>query len=189
MQFIVFLVVLIVTTILMIKAKSQLVENTTSNEPLSRKEKLIIWILCIFNPILAGAILYYGWKKRLPKKAKQANSISLWAFFIVVGLVFGIISVMSLSSSIYENDAKVFIYEQLTIEDRQRIEMEDVLFIIQTEFSYMQDKEVFDDKGVKYIQNEGGKNGKSYAEEDIDKVLDIEDDYLKSKGVEVWKRE
>jgi len=51
---------------------------------LSGKEQLFVWILCIFNPILAGAIFYYGWIKALPNKAKKANAISLWAVLIEI---------------------------------------------------------------------------------------------------------
>ena len=42
-------------------------------------------------PILAGAILYYGWRKKLPTKAQQANRISWTAVAIEVvlgGLLF-----------------------------------------------------------------------------------------------------
>jgi len=73
------LVVLIVTIVMMIKAKSKIVEGQQLADSLSGGEKIIIWILCLLNPILSGAIFYYGWKKKLPVKAKQANTISLWA--------------------------------------------------------------------------------------------------------------
>lgn len=62
--------------------KKRVLENQVNTDPLSSNEKLITWILCIFNPILAGAILYYGWKKTMPNKAKEANSISMKAFLI-----------------------------------------------------------------------------------------------------------
>ncbi len=55
-----------------------------SEEPLTTGEKVWIWIFCIINPILAGAILYYGWKKRLPNKAKSANRISWYAVLILL---------------------------------------------------------------------------------------------------------
>ncbi len=58
-------------------------------DQLSGGEKLYIWITCLLNPVFSGAVFYYGWKKLLPQKAKQANSISLWAFFleIVIGVL------------------------------------------------------------------------------------------------------
>ena len=54
------------------------------------KEKLYIWAIYLLNPIWGGAILYYGWKNKLPVKAKSANQISLWAFFLelVIGIGF-----------------------------------------------------------------------------------------------------
>ena len=59
-----------------------------SEEPLTANEKILTWICCIFNPIIAGAILYYGWRKRLPTKAKQANRIS-WVAFLIDSIFFG----------------------------------------------------------------------------------------------------
>lgn len=95
---IIFLVVFITVIVFEVVTKRKLASDQVSQDPLSGKEKLLAWILCIFNPILAGAILYYGWKKRLPVKAKQANSISWKAFilaivlsFILIGLWPGII--------------------------------------------------------------------------------------------------
>ena len=60
-------------------------------DQLSGGEKLYIWITCLLNPIFSGAVFYYGWKKMLPHKAKQANSISLWAFFLAIVIVFVIL--------------------------------------------------------------------------------------------------
>jgi hypothetical protein len=85
-------------------------KNGREQDSLSGAEKAFIWIVCLlnpifagamhfygrgndlpvkpgmiifFSPILAGAIFYYGWKKELPLKAKKANRISLCAFAIV----------------------------------------------------------------------------------------------------------
>lgn len=76
--------VLISTIILLKKEKNKVPSGQISQEPLTGQEKMLIWTLCIFNPVLAGAILYYGWKKVLPEKAKMANQIS----FAAIGLVF-----------------------------------------------------------------------------------------------------
>jgi hypothetical protein len=43
----------------------------------------------LIDPVVAGAFFYYGWKKMLPNKAKQANAISLWAFLILLILGVG----------------------------------------------------------------------------------------------------
>ena len=56
-------------------------------DQLTGGEKLYIWIASLLNPIFSGAVFYYGWKNLLPRKAKQANSISLWAFLIEIALV------------------------------------------------------------------------------------------------------
>ena len=88
------LAVFIITIVYMIKTKKRIPGGQIVQDPLARKQKVLIWILCLLNPIVAGAIFYYGWKKRLPIKAKQANQISLWAFLIeiVLGIVFFVLA-------------------------------------------------------------------------------------------------
>lgn len=83
------IIVFIIVIFFEITTKKKLTDGQVSQEPLTTKQKVLTWILCIFNPIIAGAVLYYGWKKQLPIKAKQANSISLWAFLleIIIGLI------------------------------------------------------------------------------------------------------
>jgi len=75
--------------VLMFNRRSKIPKGQTSQESLTRNEKIYTWIICLLDPILGGAILYYGWKNRLPIKAKKANQISLWAFFLelVIGIV------------------------------------------------------------------------------------------------------
>jgi hypothetical protein len=51
-----------------------------SKEPLKKFEIYNIWCICLLSPMLGGAILYYGWKKNMPIKAKDANKISILAF-------------------------------------------------------------------------------------------------------------
>lgn len=58
-------------------------------------EKVYIWVSSLLNPVFSGAAFYYGWKKLLPHKAKQANAISLWAFLIE--LVLGVVLFFALS--------------------------------------------------------------------------------------------
>lgn len=77
----------ITSIVFMIRVKSKIVSGQISQEALTKKEKTIIWVLCLLNPLIAGAVFYYGWKKLLPKKAKQANTISFAAFGIVLVLV------------------------------------------------------------------------------------------------------
>ena len=51
---------------------------------LSGTDKLIVWLVCLFNPIWGGAIFYYGLKNKFPQKAKQANKISMIAFLVTL---------------------------------------------------------------------------------------------------------
>jgi hypothetical protein len=81
------LIALIVVIIFEITTKRKLERGQISQEPLSVGEKVLTWICCLFNPIIAGAILYYGWRNRLPTKAKSANRISWLAFLILI--IFG----------------------------------------------------------------------------------------------------
>ena len=64
-------------------------------DQLSGGEKLYVWITSLLNPVFCGAVFYYGWKGVLPRKARQANAISLWAFLIEIML--GIIYFVMLS--------------------------------------------------------------------------------------------
>lgn len=51
-------------------------------DALEGKEKVIVWIANIINPVIAGFLFYYMWRKGFPNKAKKANKIS----FIVFGV-------------------------------------------------------------------------------------------------------
>lgn len=86
-KIIVSIVVLSSTIILLKKAKNKVPAGQISQESLTGKEKLLIWILCVFNPIIAGAILYYGWRKVLPEKARMANLISFAALGLTIILL------------------------------------------------------------------------------------------------------
>ncbi len=77
----------VISIIVMSKVKS----NTKSDLPLSQNEKIIVWITCFFSPIFAGLVYYFGWKKILPQKSKQAGNIT-WLAIIAVGLFWGIIN-------------------------------------------------------------------------------------------------
>lgn len=81
---------LITTIVVMRKSKSKVPAGTVLQAPLTGQEKGLIWSTCIVNPVLAGAIYYFGWRKVLPVKAKTANHISWWALLllILVGIVF-----------------------------------------------------------------------------------------------------
>ncbi len=79
------------TIIYLVKMRRSVPEGEVTSESLSKKEKIMVWIFCFLNPILAGAVFYYGWKRKLPIKAKEANKISIGAFSIEV--ILGILSI------------------------------------------------------------------------------------------------
>lgn len=47
----------------------------------------------IFSPVIAGAIFYYSWRKKMPKKASSANKYS-W-------IIFGAMILIAIISSMY----------------------------------------------------------------------------------------
>ncbi len=89
-MFNIFILLLLVGTFVLEIVTKKKAGGQVSQESLTGKEKAIIWFLCIFQPVWCGAILYYGWKNKLPVKAKQANNISLWAFLILILLGAGL---------------------------------------------------------------------------------------------------
>lgn len=90
MWLVVELIVFVSSFMFMRKVKSQVVDGQVINDSLTKKEKIIVWIASLLQPIIAGAVFYYGWKKKLPAKAKQANNISLIVFLLWL-VAFGII--------------------------------------------------------------------------------------------------
>ncbi len=78
----IFLIIFIISLFYMMKERRRVLTGQTIEEPLTKKEKALMWVLCIFNPIIAGAVFYYGWIKKLPVKARQVNRISIIAFFV-----------------------------------------------------------------------------------------------------------
>lgn len=76
---------------MMKKSKSKLTPGQIMQDPLTSDEKNKTYIFALFNPLWAGIILYYGWRKYLPIKAKGANDISLMAFglWLISSFFFG----------------------------------------------------------------------------------------------------
>jgi len=68
--------------ILMIEAKNKIPPGQVSQQSLIGNEKVKAWILAFCNPIWTGVILYFGWRKKLPTKAKKVKII----FFISLGI-------------------------------------------------------------------------------------------------------
>lgn len=75
----------VVSIVVMNKVKS----STTKDNPLTSNEKIIVWVTCFFAPIFSGFVYYYGWKKKIPQKAKEAGHIA-WLAIIAVGVFWGI---------------------------------------------------------------------------------------------------
>ena len=84
----VFFVVLLGTTFLFgwfgarEKTNEERQESALSKEVLNKNEKLWIWIFSIINPIITGGICYFMWRNVYPKKAKEANHISMIVFLL-----------------------------------------------------------------------------------------------------------
>lgn len=62
------------------KVKANLQPEQDLQESLTDDEKKKVYSLAILNPIWTGIIFYFGWKKVLPIKAKNANKITFIAF-------------------------------------------------------------------------------------------------------------
>jgi hypothetical protein len=73
----------VISYIYMKKQKDKLALDEINENGLQGKNLLIVCLLCTFAPFVASTIFYYGWKKKLPKKAKQANRIGLLTIIIV----------------------------------------------------------------------------------------------------------
>jgi len=94
MKSIIFIAVLFIAIFQMNKVKKGIPDGQIVNNPLTRTEKSIVWVLCMLNPVFSGAVFYYGWKSKLPLKAKSANNIAIISFFIwliVYVLLFSVI--------------------------------------------------------------------------------------------------
>ncbi len=75
----------IVSFFVMRKEKSTVAEGQVDESPLSGNVLWYVFILCLLSPLIAQTIFYYGWKKRLPKKAKKANNLGWLAILILIG--------------------------------------------------------------------------------------------------------
>ena len=78
---------LIIGVVKMLRLRKGVPQNQIVTSYLTKKEKLLVWLVCFFNPLLGGAIFYYGLRKRLPQKARQANRISLAAFLLILAIL------------------------------------------------------------------------------------------------------
>lgn len=78
----------VISFFIMRKEKSIVAEGQIDESPLSGNTLWYVLILCLLSPLIAQMIFYYGWKKRLPKKAKKANNLGWLAVLIWIGGLF-----------------------------------------------------------------------------------------------------
>ncbi|MFH1773325.1 MAG: hypothetical protein ABH818_03210 [Patescibacteria group bacterium] len=76
---IILIIAFIVSILIMKKIKSQ----SSNQDKLNKNEKIIVWATCLLAPFFAGLVYYFGWKKLLPQKAKEANNIS-WSAMLIL---------------------------------------------------------------------------------------------------------
>lgn len=58
-----------------------------NNNNLNNGEKTTVILTELANPLISWAFYYYGWKEKLPTKAKQANKYGLIIAGIYIGAV------------------------------------------------------------------------------------------------------
>lgn len=86
MNFLIFTIIPgIVSFFVMMKEKAMIPEGQVDESPLSRNMLWFVFILSLLAPLITQTIFYYGWKKRLPKKAKKANQLGWLAILIWIG--------------------------------------------------------------------------------------------------------
>ena len=68
---------------ILIMRKIKLQNSQNIQDKLTKNEKIIVWITCLLAPFFAGLVYYFGWKKTMPQKAKEANNISWTAMLIL----------------------------------------------------------------------------------------------------------
>jgi len=71
------------------KINKRIQKGQTSQESLLKNEQVQIWIFSLLNPILTCLIVYFGFKKRFPIKAKKSAVIAACAlgiWFVFNGL-------------------------------------------------------------------------------------------------------
>ncbi len=78
--------------VLMNQVKAKVPKGQQDQSPLSPQEKPWVIITSFFCPLLCQAVYYYGWKKKLPAKAKSANNWGWLCFLlgIISGFTIGI---------------------------------------------------------------------------------------------------
>jgi hypothetical protein len=76
--------------VLMNNVKSKVPQGQEDQSPLTSQERMWVLIACIFSPLFSQAVYYYGWKKKLPVKAKAANNWGWLGFLISIVIWVGL---------------------------------------------------------------------------------------------------
>lgn len=63
---------------------NKVARGESTNQRLTKNEKIQVIITEILYPIIAGAFYYYCWKNEFPKKASQANKYSFIIFVVEI---------------------------------------------------------------------------------------------------------
>lgn len=71
-------------------------KNATSDSPLTTTEKIQVIATLLLNPLISFAIYYYGWKDKLPQKAKMVKT---YLFRIIIALL--LIAIISFLLAIF----------------------------------------------------------------------------------------
>ena len=68
-------------------------QASLDSQPLNSKQKLLVVVIDILNPVIGGAFFYYWWLNKSPIKAKQANNIcwKVITFEVLVGIFLTIV--------------------------------------------------------------------------------------------------
>lgn len=81
----------IVAFFLMRKTKAELPEGKIDESTLNGNLFWYVLILSFLSPLISSSIFYYGWRKRLPKKAKRANTLGWLAILVLGGIYYALV--------------------------------------------------------------------------------------------------
>lgn len=84
------LVSIVASFVLMGKVKATVPDGQQDQSPLTPNEKNYVLLMSVFSPVIVSSIFYYGWKKKLPVKAKSANNWGWLGLLIAIIIWIGI---------------------------------------------------------------------------------------------------
>lgn len=78
----------VVSFFIMRKENASVPEGQIDETPLSGKLYWLVFVLDFLAPLVAQAVFYYGWQKRLPHKARTANQLGWLSLIVWIGILF-----------------------------------------------------------------------------------------------------